>query len=258
MSFETIRVETDGALTTLTIDRPKALNALSSQVIRELTEAVSAIPATTRAVIFTGAGEKAFVAGADIAEMRGKSVADAQAFSELGHNLGKKIEALGAVTIAAVNGFALGGGCELAMCCDLIYAAENAKFGQPEVNLGIIPGFGGTQRLTHLVGPQRARELIFTADIIDAQTAKSYGLVCDVLPKEQLMEHVKKVALKIASKGPLAVAAAKRLVKEGLGIPLDAANQLEAVAFGKLFASNDTLEGMTAFVEKRPAQFTAS
>ena len=258
MSFETIRVETDGALTTITIDRPKALNALSSQVIRELTEAFSAIPTTTRAVILTGAGEKAFVAGADISEMRGKSVADAQAFSELGHTLGKKIEALDVVTIAAINGFALGGGCELAMCCDLIYAADNAKFGQPEVNLGIIPGFGGTQRLTHLVGPQRARELIFTADIIDAQTAKSYGLVCDVLPKEQLMEHVKKVALKIASKGPLAVAAAKHLVKDGLGMSLDDANQLEAVAFGKLFASTDTLEGMTAFVEKRPAKFTAN
>lgn len=256
MAFEMIRVETDGPVTTLTIDRPKALNALSSQVMRELDEAVRTLPAGTRVVIFTGAGEKAFVAGADIGEMRGKSVEDAEAFSQVGHALGRRIEALDAVTIAAVNGFALGGGCELAMCCDLIYAAENAKFGQPEVNLGIIPGFGGTQRLPRLVGPQLAKELIFTADIIDAQTAKTIGLVAAVLPKEELLPHARKVAAKIVSKGPLAIAAAKRLVKQGAALDLDAANQLEAKAFGALFTSKDTLEGMSAFVEKRAAKFT--
>lgn len=255
MAFETIRVQSEGPITTLTIDRPKALNALSSQVIRELDEAVPKLPSGTRVVIFTGAGEKAFVAGADIAEMRGKTPAEAEAFSLQGHALGRRIEALDAVTIAAVNGFALGGGCELAMCCDLIYAAENARFGQPEVNLGIIPGFGGTQRLPRLVGPQLARELIFTGDMIDAQTAKLIGLVAAVLPKDELHAHVRKVADKIIAKGPLAIAAAKQLVKKGASMDLDAANLLEARVFGSLFSTKDTLEGMSAFVEKRPARF---
>jgi enoyl-CoA hydratase len=258
MAYETIRIETDGPVTTITIDRPKALNALSSQVMRELDDAAANLAPGTRVVIFTGAGEKAFVAGADIAEMRGKTVADAEAFSQVGHALGRRIEALDAVTIAAVNGFALGGGCELAMCCDLIYAAEHARFGQPEVNLGIIPGFGGTQRLPRLVGPQLAKELIFTGDMIDAQTAKAIGLVAAVLPKEELLAHARKVAAKIVAKGPLAIAAAKHLVKRGAALDLDAANQLEAKAFGQLFTSKDTLEGMSAFVEKRAAKFVGA
>jgi enoyl-CoA hydratase len=255
MAYETIRVEVDGPVTTLTVDRPKSLNALSSQVFRELDDAVANLAPGTRIVILTGAGEKAFVAGADIAEMCGKSAAEGEAFSRQGHAFGRRMEALDAVTIAAVNGFALGGGLELAMCCDLLYASENAKFGQPEVNLGVIPGFGGTQRLPRLVGPQLARELLFTGDLIDAPTAKAIGLVAAVLPRDELLPHVRKVANKILSKGPLAIAAAKQLVRQGAALDLDAANDLEAQAFGRLFGTNDTREGMSAFLEKRPAAF---
>jgi len=255
MSYETIRAEHDAGITTITIDRPKALNALSSTVFRELTAALESLPAGTRAVILTGGGEKAFVAGADIAEMRGKGAAEGEAFSAAGHAFGRRFEALPMVTIAAVNGFALGGGCELAMCCDLIYAAENAKFGQPECNLGLIPGFGGTQRLPRLVGAQLAKEMLFTGDMYDAQQAKAMGLVAAVLPKEELMAHARKVAQKIAAKGPLAIAAIKRLVRHGAALDLDDANNLESKAFGHLFETHDTQEGLAAFLEKRPATF---
>ncbi len=258
MPFETIRIEDEGPIRVIAVDRPKVLNALSTQVLREIDAAVAAVPGDARVVILTGAGEKAFVAGADIAEMQGKSADEARGFSALGHAVGKRLERLDQVTIAAVNGFALGGGLELAMSCDLIYAAEHARLGQPEVNLGIIPGFGGTQRLARLVGPQLAREMIFTARMIDAPTAKARGLVCDVFPKAELLSAVKKIALEIAAKGPLAIAAAKMLVRKGAALDLDDANRLETETFGELFRSRDALEGITAYLEKRKADFTAS
>ncbi len=253
--YENILVDAQGAITTITLNRPKALNALNGATIRELDAAFAAIAAETRVVILTGAGEKAFVAGADIMEMRSLTPVQARAFTELSHALGRRMESSPVVTIAAINGFALGGGLELAMSCDLLYASDNAKLGQPEVNLGVIPGFGGTQRLSRLVGPQLAREMVFTADFIDAATAKARGLVCEVVPKDQLLEHVKKVAQKIASKGPLAIAAAKRVIRQGASLSLDTANALEADAFSLLFDTQDQKEGMAAFAEKRPAAF---
>lgn len=252
---ENILVDTDGAVVTITVNRPKALNALNSQTLRELFEAFDQVPASARVVIVTGAGEKAFVAGADIAEMRGLGASAATEFSWLGHRAFSRLESLPQVTIAAINGFALGGGLELAMGCDLLYASERAKLGQPEVSLGLIPGFGGTQRLARLVGPQLAQEMLFTGDPIDAATAKARGLVADVLPADALLDHVKKIAAKIASKGPLAVASAKALVRRGADMALDDANFLESREFGRLFDTADAQEGLAAFLEKRPAAF---
>jgi enoyl-CoA hydratase len=210
---------------------------------------------TLRALILTGAGEKAFVAGADIAEMSQMTVAQAREFTGLGHLVFSMLENLQLPTIAAVNGFALGGGCELALSCDMIYASERAKFGQPEVNLGVIPGFGGTQRLTRLVGRQRAKEMCFTGDVIDAPRAKEIGLVLETLPPDRLMTHCKDVAKKIASKGPLAIAQAKRVIEWGADADLRAANEMERQAFALCFGTEDQKEGMKAFMEKRPAKF---
>lgn len=252
---ENILVESDGVIVTVTVNRPKALNALNSRTLTELYEAFDQVPATARVVIVTGSGEKAFVAGADISEMRGLGSHAATEFSWLGHRAFARLESLPQVTIAAINGFALGGGLELAMGCDLLYASENAKMGQPEVNLGLIPGFGGTQRLAKLVGEQMARQMLFTGDTVDAQTAKTLGLVVDVFPRETLIEQVRKVAAKIASKGPLAIASAKELVRRGADLPLDDANFLESREFGRLFDTADAQEGLSAFLEKRPAAF---
>ncbi|MFN7134818.1 MAG: enoyl-CoA hydratase-related protein [Myxococcales bacterium] len=261
MDYANIRFEVEEGIATLTVSREKALNALNSQTLREIGHVAQTLAAQpdgggpVRALIVTGAGEKAFVAGADIAEMVALPPAAAREFSALGHRAFATLESLPIPTIAAVNGFALGGGCELAMACDLIYASEKAKFGQPEVNLGVIPGFGGTQRLTRLVGRQRAKELLFTADIIDAARAKEYGLVLDVLPPDRLMAHCREVAKKIASKGPLAVGYAKRTVEYGADADLRSANELEQQGFGLLFGTEDLKEGMKAFLEKRPAKF---
>jgi len=255
MEYANLIVETEGALLTLTLNRPKALNALDARTLEELDAALSAPMPETRAIILTGAGEKAFVAGADISQMRGMTPSQARAYSETGHRVVAKLEALPAVTVAAVNGFALGGGLELAMGCDLLYASENAKLGQPEVNLGLMPGFGGTQRLQRLVGPMLAREMIFTGDPLDAATAKARGLVCDVFPRAELLPKVKEIARRIASRGPLAVAAAKRTIRRGADLGLDAANALEQASFALLFDTADTREGLAAFLEKRPAAF---
>ena len=261
MAYETLLVERDGAVGTITINRPRALNALNSTVLRELARAASELcdPARgtpARALILTGAGEKAFAAGADIAEMASMSAWAGQEFSALGHRAMAALEALPCATIAAINGFALGGGLELAMSCDLIYCAETAKLGQPEVNLGVTPGFGGSQRLSRLVGKSRAKELIFTGEPIDAARALQIGLVLEVLPKDQLLAHCRAVAARIATKGPLAVAMSKQLIERGFDQPLAAANHLEAQAFGLLFDTADRREGMKAFVEKRPPVFT--
>jgi enoyl-CoA hydratase len=248
-------VERDGSVSVITVNRPKSLNALNAQTLRELTEAVRD-NADQRAIILTGAGEKAFVAGADIAEMAPMSPWAAREFSELGHVLTALIEDLPCATLAAVNGYALGGGLELAVACDMIYASDNARMGLPEVSLGVTPGFGGTQRLVRLVGKLRAKEMIFTGDMVDAQTAREIGLCNAVLPRDQLLAHCKTVAGKIAQKGPLAVARAKRLVERGYDMPLRAANRQEAESFALLFDTEDRREGMKAFMEKRPAKFT--
>jgi len=256
MDFENLRVDELDGIFTATFTREKALNALNAATIRELGELIAEVRTSmsARALILTGSG-KAFVAGADIAGMRDMNEAEGRAFAESGQRTFAQLESLGIPTIAAVNGFALGGGCELAMACDLIYAAPNAKFGQPEVNLGIIPGFGGTQRLTRRVGIMRAKELIFTGDLIDAAKARELGLVLEVVEGEKLLEHCQAVAKKIASKGKLAVAEAKKAIELGADLELPKATALEAAAFGTLFNSFDRKEGMAAFVEKRPAKF---
>lgn len=255
MAYENIRLETEGAIATLFIDRPKALNALNTQTFLEIEAALHALPASVRALIVTGGGDKAFVAGADIAEMASIGAAQAREFSALGHRVMLQLEQLPIPTLAAVNGFALGGGCELALACDLIYASEKARLGLPEVTLGVIPGFGGTQRLARLVGKMRAKELLFTADRLDAAKAKEIGLVLEVLPADQLLAHCKAVAGKLLKNGPLALAQAKRIVEFGADQDLRAANELERQGFAVLFGTEDQKEGMKAFLEKRPASF---
>ena len=251
-----VRIENDGAVATLTIDRPDKMNALSIEVLTALKEAVAAVASdrSTRAVILTGTG-KAFVAGADIAAMSTMSSADGKSFSALGHATFDAIEALGCPVIAAVNGFALGGGCELALACDFIYASSKAKFGQPEVGLGIIPGFGGTQRLPRRVSPGIARELIYTGRIIGADEALRIGLVNRVCEVDNLIDEARAVAQEIATKGPIAVAAAKRVINAGLDLALADGNQLEVSAFSGGIGSADQREGMTAFLEKRAPDF---
>lgn len=257
MAYENIRLDLQGDQAILKIDRPKALNALNAATLGELEAALREVSqdARVRTLIVTGGGEKAFVAGADIAEMATMTAAQARQFAGLGHRIFHLVESLSVPTIAAVNGYALGGGCELALSCDLIYASERARFGQPEVGLGVIPGFGGTQRLTRLVGRARAMELIFTGDAIDAAKAKEIGLVLEVVAAEKLIDHCRAVGAKIASKGPLALAQAKRAVHFGGDASLWSANELERQAFAMLFGTEDQREGMKAFLEKRPPAF---
>ena len=260
MQLENILWRVEDGVGIVTMNRPKALNALDNRTIRELGELLGVVEAdaSLRALVLTGAGEKAFVAGADIAEMSTIGTLDARRFAEAGQRTFERLEGLGIPTIAAVNGFALGGGCELAMACDLIYASEKARFGQPEVNLGIIPAFGGTQRLQRRVGPARAMEMILTGDMADAATAKAWGLVLEVLPPEKLLEYALAQARKIAGKGPGAVAAAKRILRATAQPQLAAGQEMEADAFGMLFGTADGREGLKAFVEKRPARFTGA
>ncbi|HMG23890.1 MAG TPA: enoyl-CoA hydratase-related protein [Kofleriaceae bacterium] len=257
-AFETIKLEIDGALAIVTVSREAALNALSSKVIAELTAACGELEVSTdvRAVIVTGAG-KAFVAGADIAEMSELTPRQAQAFAQMGGALASSIEGSEKPWIAAVNGFALGGGCELALACDFVYASDAAKFGQPEVKLGIIPGFGGTQRLARRVGIAKAKELCMTGDMIDAAEALRIGLADAVWPHGELMAKVKELAGRIAANGPLAVAEVKRLVQLGQSTTLDHALALEQQSFGLLFSTADQREGMSAFLAKprRAARF---
>jgi enoyl-CoA hydratase len=255
MAYENIHVAREGPIAILTVNRPKSLNALNAKTLREMTGAVRELADESRAIILTGAGDKAFVAGADIAEMAPMTPWTAREFSELGHVLTALLEDIPCATIAAVNGYALGGGLELAVACDMIYASENAKLGLPEVTLGVTPGFGGTQRLVRLVGKLRAKEIIFTGEMVDAQTAARIGLVNAVVPQQELLDHCKKVASKIAQRGPLAIGRAKRLVERGYDMPLRAANRQEAETFALLFDTQDRAEGMKAFLEKRPARF---
>jgi enoyl-CoA hydratase len=240
-------------VTTLTIDRPKALNALDPNLVEALGRALDAVPAETRAVVLTGAGEKAFVAGADIKAMAAFSAEDARAFSEKLHGVGRRLERLDVPVIAAVNGFCLGGGCELMLACDFAIAADNARFGQPEVGLGVIPGFGGTTRLGRRIGDARARQMIFTGETIDAAEALRVGLVTELHPLADLMDRARALAAKIAKNAPLAVAHAKRSARVGEETDLSTANAFETSAFALCFATEDQAEGMKAFMEKRPA-----
>ncbi len=251
-----VEVTHDGHVSTLTINRPDKLNALSQEVLSDLSVAVDAVAANvdTWAVVITGTG-KAFVAGADIAAMKDMTEAEGLAFGALGHDVFSAIENLRCPVIAAVNGFALGGGCELALACDFIYASSKAKFGQPEVSLGIIPGFGGTQRLPRRVGSAAARELIYTGKMINAAEALRLGLANAVFEPDELLGAAAKTAAEIASKGPLAVASAKRLIRDGVDLPLPEANRLEQAAFGDAFGTEDQSEGMAAFLEKRVPTF---
>ncbi len=256
-AYETVLVERDGHVATVTLNRPDKLNALNLTLVTELGKAFAELEASgdVRVAILTGAGEKAFAAGADIAAMSEMSTAQAKSFADLGHRVGAQMEGASFPIIAAVNGFALGGGCEIALACDFIYASDKAKFGQPEVNLGVIPGFGGTQRLARRVGIGRARELCFTGDVIGADEAVRIGLANAVVAHAELLSKARDVAKKIASKGPVAIAQCKRVLVRGADVPLATANELEAQAFGALFGTRDQREGMKAFLEKRPAAF---
>jgi enoyl-CoA hydratase len=259
MQTDHVVIERTGAVATITIDRPDKLNALNARVVAGLVRAFGDLAASSeqepvRVAILTGSG-KAFVAGGDIGEMALLTPVEAKRFADSGQRLCHLIESVPYVVIAAVNGFALGGGCELALACDFIYAAEGVKLGQPEVNLGVIPGFGGTQRLMRRVGIAKAREIIFTGDMITAEQALGMGLVNAVCPHADLLSRVRDVAQKIASRGPLAVAAAKRVMLHGETLDLASACELEAQAFAGLFGSEDQRGGMKAFVEKSKAVF---
>ncbi len=254
---DNIVFQVDGHLAEITINRPKALNALNSATLKELQVVIEEIANNSeiRVVILTGSGKKAFVAGADITEMKEMNAIEARAFGRLGQKVFSSLENLPQVVIAAVNGFALGGGCELSMACDMRLASTKAKFGQPEVGLGITPGFAGTQRLPRLVGKGRAKELIYTADVIDAQEAYRIGLVNKIYEPEELLDKARELAHKIISKGPCAVSLAKSAINNGLNMDTESAFNYEAEIFGLCFATKDQKEGMAAFVDKRKADF---
>ena len=240
-------------IATLTINRPKALNALNREVLEGLARILRDVrhDASVRVLIVTGAGDRAFVAGADIAAMSEMSVVEGQEFMRLGHRVMQTFEDLPIPVIAAVNGFALGGGLELALACDLILASDKARFGQPEINLGIIPGFGGTQRLPHRIGQVRARELIMTGEMFDAKAALEWGLVNRVVAAEALIPETRKLAEKIAAKSGFALRQAKAALRASFTMEEDAGLRFEQSAMAVLFGSADKTEGMKAFVEKR-------
>ena len=244
--------EVKGNYAIITINREQALNALNSEVLDELDKVVSGIDLDAiRAVVLTGAGEKSFVAGADIGEMSTLSKAEGEAFGKKGNDVFRKIETCPIPFIAAVNGFALGGGCEISMSCDIRIASESAMFGQPEVGLGITPGIGGTQRLARIVGPGMAKQLIYTARNIKADEALRIGLVNAVYPAGELMEQAEKLASTIAGNAPIAVRACKKAINEGLELPMDEAIALEEKLFGSCFESWDQQEGMANFLRKK-------
>ncbi|MCY4546594.1 MAG: enoyl-CoA hydratase-related protein [Gemmatimonadetes bacterium] len=256
MTFEQILINRDGGVVTITINHPP-LNVLSAQVGRELGEALDWIESDSAAsvVILTGSGDRAFAAGADIRELQRLSGSDAEEMTHRWHRLFRRIEGSRLPVIAAVNGVALGGGCELAMACDMRYASEKSRFGQPEINLGLIPGWGGTQRLARLIGRGRALELMMTGDMFDAAEAERLGLVNRVTAPEALMETVGELAGRMAAKGNIALASIKTCVNEGLDKTLDEALALEAREFGAVSSTADKAEGIAAFLEKRPAVF---
>ena len=258
MPFQNITLDVSDRVATLTVNRPDKLNALNDLTVSELGQAVEEIRmrADVGGAIITGAGNKAFVAGADIGELAKQGPADGRERARRGQEVLRRIETSPKPIIAAVNGFALGGGCELAMACHVRIAAENAKFGQPEVKLGIAPGYGGSQRLPRLVGQGRALELILTAELIGAQEAHRIGLVNAVVPAAELLAYANAMLRKMLANGPVALALSIEAVVRGMELPLDDALRLEADQFGLLAATGDMREGMRAFLEKRPANFT--
>jgi len=251
-------VEQDGWVKTITINRPKALNALNGETLTELLDCAENIAAdhSVRVVIITGAGEKAFVAGADISAMQAMNSLEARDFAQLGHKVMAAFENMPQPVIAAINGFALGGGCELSLACDIRYGADSAKFGQPEVNLGVVPGFGGTQRLTRIVGRGVAFELLVSGNMIDAAEALRIGLLNKVVPGTELLDACRKLAATIAGKGPLAVRLCKDAVRHGMEMDMTRACGYETELFAMCFSSADQKEGMGAFLEKRKANFS--
>ena len=254
--FETLKYEVKDGIAYITVNRPEALNALNSKVLAELYDAFAEFDAdeAARVAILTGEG-RSFVAGADIAEMAKLNTIEARVFAKAGHRTMNFIENVSKPVIAAVNGFALGGGCELSMACDIRIASAKAKFGQPEVGLGLIPGFGGTQRLSRLVGKGMAKYLIYTADVIGAEEAGRIGLVEKVVEPEELMPTCEELAKKIMSKAPIAVSIAKHAINNGYDMDMKSASEFEVNSFGLSFSSEDMKEGTAAFLEKRPAEF---
>lgn len=257
MELKNVVFEKQGNIGLVTINRPKALNALNSETLKDLDRVLDVIENDNDiyTVILTGSGEKSFVAGADIAEMKDLNEEQGREFGLLGNRIFRRLEKLNKPTIAAINGFALGGGCELAMCCDIRIASEKAKFGQPESGLGITPGFGGTQRLPRIVGLAKAKELIYTGEVIKADEALRIGLVNKVVPVENLMEEVNTLASKISANAPIAVRLCKDAIDRGMQVDIDSAIEIEAEDFGKCFLTEDQTEGMTAFLERRSKNF---
>ncbi|RNC68710.1 MAG: enoyl-CoA hydratase/isomerase family protein [Desulfuromonadales bacterium] len=258
MEFKNLLIENAEGVVTLTINRPQALNALNSEVLTELGSALYQLEYDpgAKVIIITGAGEKAFVAGADIKEMAEMSSYEGHRFAVKGQHVMMAMEKMKTPVIAAVNGFALGGGLELALGCDFIYASTKARLGFPEVTLGIMPGFGGTQNLARLIGPNRANELIFTGRMITAEKALAWGIVNEVFAPEELLDKAKETAAAIAGVGLLGVAYAKDAIANGLNMTKEDGFRYEASLFGVLFATEDQKEGMAAFVDKRKAVFT--
>jgi enoyl-CoA hydratase len=257
MNFENLLVERDGAVAVITVNRPKVLNALNGQTLDELRRAILDLKGDdgVRAVVLTGAGEKSFIAGADINELATQTPVSGREHAMIGQHILDLIEQMGKPVIAAINGFALGGGCELAMACTIRVAAETAKLGQPEINLGLIPGYAGTQRLTRIVGRGRALELLLTGDQISAQEAHRLGLVNRVVPAADLMTEAKKLAATLASKAPVAIRYILESVNKGVEMPFAQAQVFEATLFGLVASTEDMREGTKAFLEKRKAAF---
>jgi len=257
MEYKNIMVEKKDKIGVIKINRPKVLNALNIETIKEITQSIGDLEQDQKikVTILTGEGDKAFIAGADISTMVKMTAIEAKEFSELGHNMLNKIQKSRIIFIAAVNGYALGGGCETFMACDIVYAGKNAKIGQPEINLGIHPGFGGTQRLPRLIGRMKAIELLLTGRNLSADEAERIGLVNKVIEDEKLMEEVEKLANQIASKSSVQTSFIKELVNKGIDIDLNKANALEISYFSSSFSTYDQKEGMKAFLEKRKPIF---
>ncbi len=260
MDFKHILFQVEDGIATLTFNRPKALNALNGELLDEMSRALDAVAGdeAIRVLVLTGSGDKSFVAGADITELARCNVLQAKIFASKGHKVINKLQCLDVPVIAAVNGFALGGGSEIALACDFIYASENAKFGLPEITLGIIPGFGGTQRLPRLIGSNMAKEMIFTGKMISASEAKDLGMVNRVVAADELIKEVMATAKAICQKGKVSVRAAKQVVNAGLNVDLKTGCQMEVDAFALCMSSEDAREGTTAFLEKRKAVFKGS
>lgn len=257
MSYQTLELKMDGAIAWLSVHRPQAMNALNAQVVQEIGEAVQSLKSNSnlRCLVITGSGEKAFVAGADIKEMQSMSSKDGQAMAERGQKVFQAIEDLPFPVIAAVNGFALGGGLELALACDFIIASKTAKMGAPEVSLGLICGYGGTQRLARFVGKSLAKMITLTGDIYSAEQMEKWGVVALVTEPSELINTVKKIADKISSRSPVALRCTKLAIRDGVEQSQEGGLRIEADLFQKAFQSEDKMEGVAAFVEKRTPQF---